>query len=93
MKGINNAEHQQLIACLLQLENLLRSQEADRHQAAGLRTELAAMHENYNKQLAALEKLIGDYHDLFKKTKTTFLSPKLKALKKGRTPSRNLRVA
>lgn len=85
MQRISTSKHQHLVDALLQLESLLNSdfkQDLDLHVASELRAELETLFISYNQQVIALSELIGDYHELFNKTKIQFLSPKLKALKR-----------
>jgi hypothetical protein len=85
MQGISTSKHQHLVDALLQLEKLLNREfvhNTDPQMAAELRSELETLFGSYNRQVMALAKLIGDYHELFNKAKIQFLSPKLKELRK-----------
>lgn len=85
MQGISTAKHQHLVDALLQLEReLSRDFKTDLalQQAAEYRTELEAMHRNYERLLDELSRQITEYEILYSHVKIRFLGKKLKELKK-----------
>lgn len=85
MHGISKSRHEHLHNAMLQMEELLSSNDRDcgfLHQAADYDRELESMYQNYERLLKELSSQITAYEILYSEVKVQFLGRKLKELKK-----------